>query len=35
MEGRQYLGFELNEDYVAIARARLEDVGHQSKMFAT
>jgi len=35
LEGRRFLGFELNPDYVAIAAARVAEVNKQQKIFAT
>ena len=32
MEGREYLGFELNPDYVQLARQRLKNLGQQHPM---
>jgi site-specific DNA-methyltransferase (adenine-specific) len=35
LEGRRFVGFELNPDYVEIATARVADVSKQQKIFAT
>lgn len=35
IEGRRYLGFELNPDYVAIATSRVAEATEQPRMFAT
>ena len=35
MEGRKYLGFELNPDYIQIARQRLTNLGQQSSILLT
>ena len=35
MEGRKYLGFDLNEDYIEIAKQRLFDAKEQSLLMAT
>lgn len=35
LEGRRFVGFELNPDYVEIASARVADVNKQQKIFAT
>jgi site-specific DNA-methyltransferase (adenine-specific)/adenine-specific DNA-methyltransferase len=35
LEGRRFVGFELNADYVEIATARVAEVNKQQKIFAT
>ena len=35
LEGRRFVGFELNPDYVEIATARVAEVNKQQKIFAT